>query len=337
MSAPAAKPAAVFDARGRRLGVGPRIGGGGEGEVYEVHGRPDRAVKLYHDKYRAPRRAKIAAMIARRLCDRSDLVAFPTEAVSSDRGEFLGFAMRRVVGHRPLFQLYVPRDRARYFPAADPRFLVRAAANVARAVASVHYAGCVVGDLNESGLLVSSQATVAMIDADSFQVAHGADRFLCGVGKPDYTAPELRGLDFARDARSRNHDAFALASLIFQLLFLGRLPFAGRMTGADVDLDKAIGEHRFAFSRVRDTGLGPPPGAATLADVSLELAAAFESAFAPVGSVGLRPKALEWVDLLQRFEDELTPCPRTTRHLRHRDAGACGWCRIARETKADPF
>lgn len=319
--------------------LGGKIGGGGEGDVFELRDRPGRAAKIYHPDKRATRRSKIGAMAARRLHERSDLVAFPMEAVASGSGEFLGFIMRQVKEHRPVFQLWIPSERRKRFPHADFRFLVRAAANAARAVAGVHYARCVIGDVNESGVLVSDQATVALIDADSFQVPGPiADRpFLCSVGKPDYTAPELRGGSLEAVVRTQNHDAFGLASLVFQLLFLGRLPYAGRPTAADVDLGRAIGEHRFAYSLKRNTGLEPPPGAPKLDDLSPMLAAAFESAFAPVGSVGLRPRALQWVDYLERFEAELAPCSLSARHLYHARAGACTWCRVTAETGVDPF
>lgn len=65
----------------------------------------------------------------------------------------------------------------------DYRFLVRSAANVAVAVAKVHEAGAVVGDINHSGILVSDKATAALIDADSFQFG---ERHLCRVGVPEY-------------------------------------------------------------------------------------------------------------------------------------------------------
>lgn len=327
----------VVTQRGARLTLGRKLGGGGEGDVFEVQGSADRAVKIYHDKYKDPRAPKIAGMVAEGLSARSTLASFPIEPVGTEGGGFLGFVMHRVVGRKAINLLWSPMDRPLHFPGVDWTFLVRAAANAARAVAEVHRTGCVVGDLNGGGLLVSPQATVAMIDADSFQVRCGTRLFLSEVGIAEFTAPELRGSDFERDPRSRNHDRFALAVMIFLLLFAGREPYAGRPAAPDVELHDAIPNHRFAFSRRRDTGLTPPPAAPTLADLSPELADAFEAAFSPVGSIGLRPRASEWVELLGRFEAELVACSRGLRHRFHPHAGTCTWCRIEREAQLDLF
>ncbi|MFX9050393.1 hypothetical protein ABTN54_20170, partial [Acinetobacter baumannii] len=75
---------------------------------------------------------------------------------------FLGFLMRLVSGYRPIHELYGPKSRKAHFPKADYRFLVRAALNVSNAVVKVHQSGCVIGDFNHSGVLVSNEATVSL-------------------------------------------------------------------------------------------------------------------------------------------------------------------------------
>ena len=181
----------VFGPGKQRLQLAGRIGKGGEGEVYAVADQPALAVKIYTTPDVASRMGKIAAMIEGGLSRQTSLVAFPLEIVTDRSGRFLGFTMNRVSEHKPLHELYAPGARKSEFPNADYRFLVRAAANVARAVAAVHQAGCVIGDINHSGILVSDSATVALIDADSFQVVSGTNKFLCRVGVPEYTPPEL--------------------------------------------------------------------------------------------------------------------------------------------------
>ena len=152
-----------------RVSVAELIGKGGEGEVYAVEGRPELAVKIYNAGLRSRREEKVRAMVSEGLASKTDLIAYPGRIVSDRRGNFLGFVMRLVSGYRPLHELYSPKSRLRHFPRADYRFIVQAALNVARAVGKVHQTGCVIGDLNHSGVLVSQDATVALIDADSFQ------------------------------------------------------------------------------------------------------------------------------------------------------------------------
>ena len=64
-------------------------------------------------------------------------------------------------------------------PDADWRFLIRAAANVARAFGAVHRTEFVIGDVNQGGVLAGHDATVTLIDCDSFQMEVGGRRFLC--------------------------------------------------------------------------------------------------------------------------------------------------------------
>src|SRR5205814_7863741 len=67
----------------------------------------------------------------------------------------------------------------------------------------------------------------ALIDCDSFEITDGKTVFPCMVGVPTYTPPELQGQSFQGVRRTKQHDAFGLAVLIFHMLFLGRHPFAG--------------------------------------------------------------------------------------------------------------
>ena len=121
---------------------------------------------------------------------------------------------------KPLHDLYSPGSRKIHFPQADFRFLVRSAANIARAIASVHQSGCVIGDINHSSMLVSTKGTVSLIDADSFQITTSTNQFLCKVGVPEYTSPELQGQNLSTTSRTSNHDSFGLAIVIFQVLFI---------------------------------------------------------------------------------------------------------------------
>lgn len=311
---------------GRPVRLGSRVGKGGEGEVFVLADRPHEAVKLYSVPD-ARRREKIEAMISAGLAGSSDLVAFPLAVVHGKGGVFAGFTMRLVKGHKPLFELYAPGARKIAFPNADYRFLVRSAANVAVAVAKVHEAGAVVGDINHSGILISEQAVAALIDADSFQFG---DRFLCRVGVPEYTPPELQGRKLDGVVRTPAHDAFGLAIVAFQLLFMGRHPFVGRYRLGDMPIEKAIGEHRFAYSLRGDSGMTPPPGAARLQDFPDEIRAMFESAFGRTASA--RPTAAQWTAALRRLEGSLSRCQRNALHYFPSAAGECVWCRMERES-----
>ena len=330
------KPPALLGEDGRAIGLGKRIGRGGEGEVYALASVPGQAAKLYTVADLGEREAKIAAMVAARLAATSDLVAFPIETLRAKPAAFAGFTMRLVAGHKPLFELYAPGARKVAFPHADYRFLVRTAANVARAVGAVHESGCVIGDINHSGLLVSDEATVALIDADSFQFIAGDRRYLCRVGVPEYTPPELQGRKLAEVVRTVEHDRFGLAIVMFQLLFMGRHPFSGAYSRGEMPIERAIGEHRFAYSRLRKVGMTPPPAVPTLADFPTPVAAAFEAAFGPDGANG-RPSPRDWIALMAQLEADLVPCAANPLHHYPKQASDCPWCRMERKQRISLF
>ena len=223
--------------RGKRIELTKRIGKGGEGEVYRLPGEARKAVKIYTGARDPEREAKVKAMVQVGLAQTSNLVAFPEDIVTARSGEFAGFIMRLVEGFRPVHELYGPKSRKIHYPKADYRFLVRAATNTARAVGQVHGSKCIIGDLNESGILVSHDATVALIDADSFQLHVDSRTYHCLVGKPEFTPPELQGGSLKGVVRTHAHDNFGLGVAIFQLLFMGRHPYAGRQQGSDLTLD----------------------------------------------------------------------------------------------------
>lgn len=312
---------------GAPVRVGARIGKGGEGEVYALADHPARALKFYTAHDSGDREAKVSATVGMRLAERTALVAFPIALVRNRRGRFVGFVMNLVREHQPLFELYAPGARKQKFPEASYRFLVRAALNVARAIAAVHDTGCVIGDINHSGILISKQAIAALIDADSFQIVNGANRYMCRVGVPEYTPPELQGMKLGNVVRTPDHDAFGLAVAVFQLLTMGRHPYVGHFVKGDLPIEKAIAEHRFVFSLQRQTGMTPPPGACTLNDFPRPVAAAFEAAFHD-GKGTARPTAKQWVALLTELEGSLVKCKSNSLHHYSSSGSECPWCRM---------
>ena len=325
-------PSTVQSSLGRTYHLAKEIGKGGEGAVYETKEKSDIALKLYWPAKAQSRRDKIAAMASAQWFKTNSFVAFPIEALFAPNGTFVGFVMKRIGGCKPIHILYTPATRKAEFAQATYKFLVRAAGNIARAVASVHTCGCVIGDINHSGFLVASNATSVVIDSDSFQVVAANNKYLCQVGTPEYTPPELQGARFDRVVRTPNHDNFGLAVLMFQTLFMGKHPYSGRYQGSgDMPLERAIGEFRFAYSSQSETTkMEPPPGAPLLTDFPSYIGQAFESAFGRSGQ-SKRTSATEWVSLLDGLEKSLVECSADSSH-QHVQGKPCPWCRMERNS-----
>jgi len=271
VSAPV-RASTLVDERGRAVCLGPTLGRGGEGIVFEVEGRPDLVAKLYHQQISSAHAAKLRAMAGLPSDKLRRVAAWPVATLHPrPGGATVGILLPRIAGQSPIHHLYGPRSRLSEFPRADWRFLVHVAANLARAFGIIHAQGQVVGDVNQGNILVAANATITFIDCDSFQVALNGQRFACEVGVVPYQPPEFQHLaTFRGVVRAPNHDAFGLAVLIFQLLMLGRHPFAGAYDGpGEMPVEQAIAEGRFVYGqRTAHVGMRPPPCAPTLDVVS---------------------------------------------------------------------
>ncbi len=315
---------------GTQLRLGAEIGRGGEGAVFDIQGTPDLVAKLYRTELRVTRRPKIEAMVRATTPGLANFVAWPTFAVyeQSRRGEFCGFAMQKIAAdYIPIHNLYGPSSRRLKFPGRDWRFLVRAAENLASAIAEIHAAGHVLGDINHSNALVNNEALVRFIDADSFQVRHNGTLHRCTVGVPEFTPPELQGINLANVERTVEHDRFGLAVLVFKLLFMGRHPFAGRFARGDVSLPDAIKDGLFAYSTTMASEAEPPPNTLELQDVGDTLAALFDKAFlTPLSIDRGRPDCAAWVGALQRLQRDVNRCRQHPHHYYPGGTGSCIWC-----------
>jgi DNA-binding helix-hairpin-helix protein with protein kinase domain len=106
-----------------------------------------------------------------------------------------------------------------------------------------------------------------------------------------------------------------------------RADTAQKAAQLEMPLPRAIAEHRFAYSRQRNVGMSPPPGAVTLDDFPAPLAQAFETAFGPPQQA-TRPTAAQWVALLEEYEQSLRACQVEKLHHYSNAAKNCPWCRM---------
>src|SRR5579884_1725572 len=323
----------LTDSAGSPLQLGPRLGIGGEGAVFELRDRSDLVVKLYHKSLGADKATKIAQM-ARAANERLlKLTAWPTEPVRlGPGGPVVGFTMPKITGHKQAFDLYSPKLRLQEFPKASWKFLIRSAANAARAFAVIHDCGHVIGDVNHGNLFVGEHATVRLIDCDSYQITINGSRWFCDVGTPTHQPPELQNVkSYKGIERTPNHDNFGLAVIIFQMLFMARHPFSGRFLGSgDMPMERAISEYRFAYgSNASVMQMEPPRASLGLDGVTPDMALLFERAFSRSGSrPNGRPTAREWVTALQNLEGHLTTCVVNPAHQYVDKLRKCPWCTI---------
>jgi len=325
-------PPPLVDMNGRPIALGRQLASGGEGAVFTLPNHDTLVAKVYHRPPTTQTVEKLTTMVRLANPQLLALAAWPMGLLYQARTRQLaGFVMPRLSDCQPIQHLYNPVQRLRSFPRAAWNFQVRAAVNLAAAFDEVHKAGCLVGDVNQSNVQVSPQALVRLIDCDSFQVRMNGKAYLCEVGVAHYIPPELQGKSLRGLVRTENHDRFGLAVLIYQLLFVGRHPYAGVYRGAgDPSFEQLIAEFRFAQGPAAHTwGMAPPPHTPTFADIPPELGNLFRRAFERGSEAGSRPRPAEWLAALKRLESSIVECAADPGHKYWRGAQSCIWCRLA--------
>jgi DNA-binding helix-hairpin-helix protein with protein kinase domain len=328
----------LFDIQRRPLGLATPLDRGGEAEIYQMSGSPFRVAKIYHPQHRtAERRRKLELMIADPPDDPENArghasIAWPTELVVDAHGAFLGFLMPGIDtgATRKLVDVYNVSSYPKGLTWAD---LLLVARNLAVALAALHQKGYVVGDLNESNLLVARNDLITFVDCDSMQVRDAATGqvFRCPVGKGEYSPPELQGVSFGAVDRTPESDAFALAVMISQLLFLGRHPFAG---GSNPRVeDNILRQDSFLLNGGQPPAGTPSPNVLPARILDLFLRCFREGH----GEPRRRPAADDWADALDAAHRNLRTCPKSQVHRYSAHLADCPWCRYEQDYGFDPF
>jgi Metal binding domain of Ada len=341
----------VVDSSGNAVVLGSQLGSGGEAVIYAVttsavsNGLP-LVAKIYH---RATRDGtdKLKEMLVDPPEDPTKHVGhtsicWPQRLLYDSRSSCVGFVMPRLdlKSSIPLYRVYNPVDRLTFAATFDWGYLLRTAINVSAVVEAIHNHDYVVGDINESNLLVTNRALVTLVDCDSMQVPRDdGGVFRCPVGKPDFTPPELQGVDFSSVDRNKDHDDFALSVLIFLLLMEGVHPYSGVWTGAG---DPPPVETRIRNGHSPYVGKGPvnPMPIAVKFDFLPPSVRDLCSQCFLVGHTQpwKRPSPRDWRETLTAVEKSLRTCKKNPHHRYGDHLRACPWCeRTALMRGIDPF
>lgn len=325
------------------------LGTGGEARIYSVPNEPELVAKIYHQPDAAYAH-KLAAMMANPPHDPAQAqghasIVWPLELLRSVDGkhQVCGFLMPRVHRMRPVMDVYHPGTRRKQAPLFNYAYLHRTARNLAAAVSALHAGGYVIGDVNESNVLVSETALVTMVDTDSFQVRDPESGLVyrSPVGKAEFTPPELQGKTFTTIDRLPEHDLFGLAVLLFQLLMEGTHPFAGVYTGPGEPppIEARILAGHFPYGAGKNSPYRPMPAAPPLGLLAPALRQLFIRCFITgFRNPQARPTAQEWQEALRTAETALQGCARNGQHLFGQHLTECPWCKRTQQLGGrDPF
>lgn len=321
------------------------LGRGGEGAVHSVlshsvEGLPpaeDLVVKIYHSPKEGNRREKIISMVSSP--PDSDMFAWPL-ALAAQNGAFVGYVMEKLRSDRMKEWAHLAHTATRreIAPDFDVRYAIAACLNYAIALESLHRAGHMQGDANESNSFVGADASVTIVDTDSAQI-RGKDGkiFRCEVGKPEYTAAELIGKPLREQDRTVASDGFAFGVLLFQMLTGGAHQTDGIYTGTEDPPSTTSKISQGVLPMLRDEsarGFRPVPRIA-VAGIPTKLKGLILALSDTEPQ--RRPSFERIVGVLRDVQENLTQCPRDSAHWFDSRDGSCGWCRHAESGQVDPW
>jgi serine/threonine protein kinase len=316
----------ITDSRGTQVRLGPSLGYGGEGEVFDLPGT-GLAAKVQYPLHRTQEwRAKLRIMVAHPPADPTAAMQHPTlcwpRELLYESSEVAGFLMPRVdvSAWLQVYKLIFPP----LYPGVGFHWgqQLQVASNLAAGLAAVHDKGYVIGDLNFRNLYATPNCLVTFIDCDSIQVVDPATGriFRCPVGMSDYMGPELQNKLLAAVDRTDSSDSFAFAVMVCQLLLTGTHPFNG---GRGPTREENILRNDCLLLSGKVPLGAPTPQLLPPAVLGL-LVRCFRDGY---GSPRARPTMREFDRALSNCRGQVATCLRfPNQHVYSSHLASCPWC-----------
>lgn len=342
---------------GGSVTLGRVLGKGGQGTIFSIPSNLLVAAKVYHTDMSirdiVNQQAKLQVMLNHPPTGAPTILhppkghvpfAWPVDLLLNDQRRCAGFLMPLIDIDQtiPLRDVYHPGDRRKVFPECTWKDLVHITSNVAAVVETLHATSrYVIGDLNESNLLVNRDSKlVTVVDCDSIQVfGDEGEVFLCPVGKADYLPPELHGQPLSVIARNKSQDGFSLAVIVFLMLMQGVHPFDGTWTADGTSRrEERISKGIWPYDPDNRLRSQPRTNTLPLSFLPPNIQQLMRRCFKDgLRHSGLRPSAKEWHSELLLTERHLRRCVHQRSHYYGEHLSECPWCKMTQRTGADPF
>ncbi len=301
------------------------LGSGGEGRVFSVQEEPALVGKIWH-KDSDQKKDKVREMLASRpidpmLSSGKVSIAWPQSIVKEVNGLGCGYLMPRINHGVEIGRLLLPAQTKTKYPNFGLQHKLRAAVNLCSIVIALHNKNYIIGDFNDANVLVMPDATIALIDCDSFQVG----RHLCSVGTPQYLPPELQGVPLKGIVRKFSSDNFILAVLLYRICCDGYHPFQG-CGGGPESIGERIQGGYYAYAASK--GVSPPKFAPPREAFPKQLFDGFYRSFYDGHQKPeSRPDAKAWFKTVLDLEKRLISCGKNQTHFYFDSLAFCPHCK----------
>lgn len=276
---------------GKEMKLFEKISEGGEGVIYKVSNNPSIVCKIYHpEKLTNLRKEKIGLMISKKI--QEDGICWPIDLALNKYGEFVGYIMPAASGKTMQTSMFIKPQLLKNFPNFRRKDLVEIAISFLKKMKFLHSMNIIVGDINALNILVEPNGKIWFVDTDSYQI----ENFPCPVGTVNFTAPEIQGKDYAKFLRTKDHELFAIATMIFMILFPGKPPYSQQ--GGESQSDN-IKKMNFPYWCSEKADVNPPEGSWNF--IWSHLIKEMKNNFCLTFGKNQRRNIDEWIDALGKY------------------------------------
>jgi len=235
---------------------------GGEGYIYLTNNKA-KVAKIFKDVLLPVTEEKL-----KRICavGHVDKVCFPDELLYDSESRFVGYTMPNAGGYSEIgesvTQLSKKSFQEMYSKTGwDRKALAELCLGLCTTFINIHEKGILMGDVNLRNIMVNmdnqrSHQDFWFVDCDSYQI----DDYPCPVGQEIFTSPKIyeregEVVSFKKIMRTKEDENYAVASLFFQILMLGQVPFVSTKT-ENQSLKTLMRNHEFPYSNKKENESG---------------------------------------------------------------------------------
>lgn len=275
---------------GQAVHLGDELAHGGEGTVYDVS--DNTVAKVFFEP--KPRYEKIKRFISKGISNPH--ICTPSELLFDENNQFVGYLMPKADGHSLQMSIFQPQLFKQKFEKWSRIELTQFVINLLEAIQYLHDNNILIGDINPNNIVVKEFDDFYILDTDSFQI----DELPCPVGTVAFTAPEIQNRDFGTFLRTKEHEYFSLATLLFEIYVPGKHPYS-RTGGAS--LQENIIKHDFVFPLGDNDENATPKG--QWEAIWYNLPYDVRKCFYEIFKENKRHSANEWLPILRSYLMEL--------------------------------
>ncbi|WP_456279019.1 PIN domain-containing protein [Bacillus sp. AK128] len=218
------------------LTIGEELGAGEDGTVYRV--KKGLVCKIFHKQRLSPNMyLKLMDMLS--IPVHIQEVNWPTDLVFTKDKQFLGYVMKEAKGNSLQKALKTKSNLVKLFPEWNRQHLVELALSYLRAVGQLHDHGIILGSVDLDHVFVKNEKNISLTNTDGYQI----NTFRIDRSLVNFTPHEVL-IKNEEELRTKEHDYYSVAVVLFAILFPGRMPYT--FQGSNAKAEHVINK-RFEF------------------------------------------------------------------------------------------